>query len=319
MGEMVKKIYTNEMAIEYIRYRLDNNLSIRYTDVKRDNPHLLFYIEKNGGMTYFAEQLGFNREELVADYGFHSNILPRLTKEEIGEKLSHLKSRGLLTTNSMRLEYPNMGFESQVKKMFGSTAEALKHFNLTRDRVVVTKESLFKELQTHINSGVDLNYANMLELDSKLVNNATNKFAMGWNEFLSQNGIEFDTGYKRDSIEYGLKFEKMFKQILDAFNIENIYNKMVSSDSRPDFQLKNNHWLDCKLSSWTNSIPATIHKYLKYCDKVTIVYYRGRHRHLDHMKELYGDRLEVKSIEEYYPKLIEINRHDLINELKKLI
>lgn len=316
---MGKKYLTKEMAINLIMDRLDKGLSVRYTDLKREHPKILFYIEKNGGVTRMMEELGFSREELVMDYGFHPNILPRLTENEIKDMFLELKRRGMLNTNRMRIEYYKMGLETQAIKMFGSIDKAFEYFGLTRDLVVVTKESIFKDLQYHIDNGDDLNYVNMMLINSKLVSSVNNHFSMGWNEFILYNNIEFDNGYKKKSIRQGLEFQKSFKDVLDALNIDYIYNKVGAEGCIPDFQLSKNHWLDCKLSSWTSSIPRTVEKYLKYCNKVTIVYYRGKNEHLHYLKEKYKDKIQVINIEEYYEKLASVNRLDLVEKLKSLL
>lgn len=178
------------------------------------------------------------------------------------------------------------------------------------------KDDIVTSIKNYEKSGIDLCYTNMLNVDCKLVHNATNKFGIGWNALLEKLEINFKPMDKRLSIEQGLKFEYTFKKMLDALNIKYIHNKHIDESSRPDFQLENNILLDCKLSSWTSSIPYTVNKYKDKCEKLIIVFLRGEHKHIE--VEL-NDKLEFRKIDYYYEKLININRQDIIDEFKKIL
>lgn len=313
---MINKEYLNTDMVNRFKYRLDNNLSIRYSDMKKEDSQLLFYIEKKGGVTKWAEMFDITKEELVKFYGFGRVILDSLSEKQVLDRLDYLKSIGKLTTNAMRTEFEDLRLENYLKRNYGSVKVALETLGYQKDTVVIKKDDLISKIKHYSDEGIDLCYTNMMDVDCTLVHNSTNKFGIGWNALLDKLGIEFTPMDRIKSVEQGLMFEKEFKNLLDIMNIKYIYNKNIDASSRPDFQLENNILLDCKLSAWTNSIPYTIDKYIDKCDKLIIVFLRGEYRHLEYID---NTKVEYRKIEYYYPYLESINRHDVIDNFNNIL
>lgn len=302
-----------------------------------------------------------------------------LEEEEIHRRLLYLKSIGELKTNSMRKDFfSDRRLERSIKTRFGSVKKCLEFYNLESDRVVITKEGIIEKIKEYSESGVDMHYTSMIEYDSKLVNNATKKFNMGYNELLDYLGIEYepirkpfnyesiknrlddiyieyktishplikkvdssilfycDTNYESfelfledmgyDSSLYidngnqryiGFKFEKIVKEILEAFELEFEYNKYYNKEIRPDFQMNDNVWVDAKLSAWTTTIVSTIEKYTEHCNKLIIIYLRGNASDISSYDKY--ENVEFIRVTELYPRLIEIGREDLISSCQDLL
>lgn len=114
----------------------------------------------------------------------------------------------------------------------------------------------------------------------------------------------------------GFEFERAFKEVLELMHINFRYNKNYNNNLRPDFQLNKGVWIDCKLSSWTESIEDTINKYTPHCKKLIIVFLRGDERHLDHIDY---ENVEFRKVDYYYPFLKQINRQDLIGKFESIV
>lgn len=358
--------------------RIVSNLPITYKELKKDDPTLLYGIERHfGSLVKVCGELGISEDDMITKFGFSRNINKRtLSEHEIKERLLYLKSIGKLTTNSMRTQFDDNRLELSIKKTYGSVKEGLKHFGLERDYKAKTKRDILNEILKYQELGIDLCYSNMIQVDSALVSNVGNKYK-SWNKFLMDNAIQFESKrkpYTKDSIkerldavltEYGeinysvLKkvdssiltyahtnydslqdfyvdmgykpedwldfdsqkykgrlFELRFKDVLEALDIPFIHNKYYNKKIRPDFQLNDGIWIDCKLSSWTQTIKDTVIKYSDHCEKLIIVYLRGNKRKIYEYKEY---NVEFRKIDYYFPLLREIGRQDLISEIINIL
>lgn len=79
----------------------------------------------------------------------------------------------------------------------------------------------------------------------------------------------------RNAIDYGKLFEKIVNELLTDLNIH--YSKIYNQKCNPDYVLKNNVWMDAKLSRWTITQASckTLEKYEPHCNLLIIVYLRG--------------------------------------------
>lgn len=188
-----------EDTLKLFKERIDSGKSIKYNDFLKEDSSLYYSIQRYfGGIHKASLKLGIDEETLIKEYGLTRNINKRtLTEKEILDRLLYLKSIGRLTTNAMRLEFDDQRLELSIKKLYGSVEEGLKHFNLKRDTVRVSKSSLEKQIRRYSKKGVEMSYTNMLKIDSKLVYNSTNKFKMSWHSILDSMKIDYSSKLKR--------------------------------------------------------------------------------------------------------------------------
>jgi hypothetical protein len=79
----------------------------------------------------------------------------------------------------------------------------------------------------------------------------------------------------------GRRFERLLVKLLKEMGVKFERNFSVD-DCKPDFVLKNETWLDAKLSQWTTFSSDTVAKYEPYCKFLTIIFMRGN-ANLDEM------------------------------------
>ncbi|MNF84151.1 hypothetical protein D3C84_665000 [compost metagenome] len=179
-----------------------------------------------------------------------------------------------------------------------------------------SKESIKERLIKVLEEYGEINYNVLKENDSSILfyanynyNSLEDFFVdMGFNP---KDWMDFDTQkYK------GKLFELKFKEVLEALNVTFIHNKHFNKKIRPDFQLENDVWIDCKLSSWTQSTKTTVSKYTEYCEKLIIVYLRGNKRKLYEYEDY---NVEFRKVDYYFPLLEKINRQDLISEIVNIL
>ena len=188
-----------EEVLLRFKSRINEGKSIKYKDLKNEDPSLLYAIEKHyGGIYKISQELGYTEDDLVNKFGLTRNINKRtLTEDEIKNRLLYLKSIGKLTTNAMRTEFNDLRLEQSIKKLYGSVENGLKYFGLERDRVRVSKKSIIKEIKELSEQGIDMSYANMMEINSKLVSNANSYFGKGWYSILDELDIKYEAKRKK--------------------------------------------------------------------------------------------------------------------------
>lgn len=179
-----------------------------------------------------------------------------------------------------------------------------------------TRESVQQRIDDvrSINNG-EINYALIRKYDVSLLNFVWGNYDSIY-EFFVDFGLDAEKCVDMNTQRAkGFAFEKLFKEVLDLLKIEYKCNKYYNKDIRPDYQLDNGLWIDCKLSSWTSTIQSTIDKYTPECEKLIIVFLRGEEYHLDHIQH---DKVEFRKMDYYYPFLRQVQRHDLIEEFEKI-
>lgn len=119
----------------------------------------------------------------------------------------------------------------------------------------------------------------------------------------------------------GLKFEYVLGDILNELNVD--YEKYAHEHWNPDFVLKDNVWVDAKLSYWTE-YNEMLTKYLPHCNELIVVYMRGPvldetvegglpHRKMSVYKLL--DKLD-ESTRTYYAEKLEGIESELLSKKK---
>lgn len=234
----------------------------------------------------------------------------------VSEVLSY-KEKGIDISYSNMIKI-NPQLVSNASNKYKSWNKFLESNNITYSpkRQSFKKETVKARLDAIYKEYGELSYPLIKKVDSSLLFYAHQKYGniedfyieMGYDP---KDWMDYDT-----QVGKGRKFELIFKDILTALSIEHIHNKQFIKGIRPDFQLKDNVWVDCKLSSWTSSTKSTVTRYTPYCDKLIIVYLRGKKRKLYE----YADyNVEFRKIDEYYPLLEKINRQDLISEIVNIL
>lgn len=290
----------------------------------------LTYLKSIGRLTTSAMRTDFSDTRLEASlkrlYGSvkegleYFNMRPDSkapTKKELLKKIKKLaESNNVAYADMIKLDATLMhsiGWQFQM-----SWHEFLEHYEIPfqENRQAFTREKIIARLKKVEAHGNGMNYALIKKYDVSILNYV-------WDNYESIADFFQDYGYDPNTCcdfnsqkSKGFMFEKLFKEVLDCLSIENAFNKYYTKDLRPDFQLLNKNWIDCKLSSWTSTIESTIEKYTPHCNSLMIVFLRGEERHLSHIK---NEKVTFRKVDYYYPFLKKINRHDLIEKIEDLI
>lgn len=114
--------------------RIKNNKSIKYNDIKKDDPTLLHAIDKYYPLHEICKDLGISEEDLVNKFGLTRNVYSRtLSEQEIIERLEYLDSKGRLTTSAMRTEFNDLRLEISIKRIYGSVENCFEKLSFKRD------------------------------------------------------------------------------------------------------------------------------------------------------------------------------------------
>lgn len=136
-GEHVRyknSLFRKDKILEKFRLRIVNNESIKYKDIKTEDPSLLYEIDRYYPMNEILRDLNIHEEDYVNTYGLSRNVNSRtLSEKEIVKRLDHLKSMGRLTTSAMRTEFTDLRLETSIKKIYGSVEECFSVLGYERD------------------------------------------------------------------------------------------------------------------------------------------------------------------------------------------
>lgn len=228
-----------------------------------------------------------------------------ITKKKILEKITDYSSKNIDMCYSNMIVYDSKLVHNATNKFKKSWHKILSDEGIpfVPKRIPYSKKSISDRLNDLFLDYGELNYSLLKLKDPSLLYYSYKNYDR-LEDFFKDMGYDENQYSCREegSISMGFEFEIVFKEILEALNIKHKYNKYYNSNIRPDFQLEDNTWIDCKLSSWTNSIDETIKKYSPYCENIIIVFLRGQEN---------CDK-GVISIDRYYKRLKEIGREDLV-------
>jgi hypothetical protein len=162
----------------------------------------------------------------------------------------------------------------------------------------------------------DLSYRSMQISHPALQASACRYFGR-WKNAIEASSLDYEKIRKdvRKEIYRGILFEKYVRRIFNIMEIKVLKKsfKFEEETVKPDFVVINTGlWIDAKLGSWTGGIENTARKYLKYVDKLVIIYLIGKPR------KWHNDKVVFKSVKEYYPQLKSIGREDIIYDLSLL-
>lgn len=242
----------------------------------------------------------------------------RVTEESIKEEIiNHIKNgHDLHYSNMIKIDSALVSNGTKKYNMGWHELLDLFSFEYQAIRKPFSYESIKDRLDDINNKFGTVNYSVLKEHDSSILFYAHQNYGSIM-EFMEDMGYDYNE-YSDTSINIrnGFHFEHAFKEILDALKIKNIHNKKFDDGVRPDFQLENNIWIDCKLSSWTFSTEDTVKRYLEYCDEIIIVYLRG----VPYSFKGY-EKYNVKfyNVSHFYPMLEKINRQDLIYKCQGIL
>ena len=241
------------------------------------------------------------------------------SKEKIVDEILELYNSGDdLNANNMRKVNIALYGAAVNKRYFGSWEKAIETAGLDYDEIrryqQWNKQKIIDEILRLHKAGEDLSYMNIRKDYRALISAAFNYFG-NWENAISASGLNYEKirlDYQTEAYK-GFIFQRILKEVFKIINKEVSTNKKYYFDGeicKPDFVDKNTGvWIDAKLRSWGRGIEETAHKYLKYVDKLIIYYLTGG------VRKWYRDKVIFRCVKDFYPKLREAGRKDIIRDL----
>lgn len=267
----------SELAAEYLKDR--------ESGVKRGDITYRKGIEKYfGTIDKLNEYVGFEEP---------SNRTPKLLSD------TELKS---CITLALRLPYENISQETldsfdidasyTIKSRYGSLSAFFSELDIDRYKKPYTpfrwtKENILWQIKRWIREGYPLNYTN-IAMSHKGIIVACRKHYGGYSGAFEALGLNYDD-YCADTAlasRQGHVFENVLAEIFTELGHKFERTPEING-CHPDFVM-GNHWIDAKLSEWTVHLAdcETVKKYRPHCEKLTIVYLRGKsNKTLEYRKE----------------------------------
>lgn len=255
----------------------------------------------------------------------YQNPDDNLTKEETKEKvLKALETGSPPTRDALEKYIPKL--RRSIKANFDSMAGLKQYCGFCslsdKPATVVKKSRTYRPILTSAEGvkreiirmwyiSAPMNYSYVKKERKHLVE-ASNRYIGSWKKAVESTGIKYKdvskSYYTNTLSECGTEFERVFSRVLSElgyeFDREGEATKKVYSDFKlkPDFVLPNWHWIDCKLSEWTDVRETVIRYYDEKPNGITIVYLRGRNRKIKRGVKWKYDHISVYQITKHLPE-----------------
>lgn len=147
---------------------------------------------------------------------------------------------------------------------------------------------------------------------------AARRYYKSWEAAIKEAGLDYDAirGDRKTTSYKGLIFEKLVKKIykLSKTNVtESPYFSYKNDICIPDFIEKDtDKWVEVKYRAWSAGVEETINKYLKYKNKLLILYLTGDKR------RWHTDKVKFINVFDYFPILKKPKYKSIKEELNLL-
>lgn len=237
-----------------------------------------------------------------------------ITKKKTWDNLSvtdevkeFYKTNRKLNASFVRTE--NFSLYHAGSKLFGSWGEAVNQsgFNYKdfrkKDlrRNPWTRELIIKEIKKLHENDIDLNTSNV-RVNFSPLENAARRLFVSWENAVSVSGVD----YKKERLDigtsayYGRRFEMLSDELLTEVGINfEKYNYRNNTSIKPDYIVRNELFLDAKLSEWTIYHCETIKKYEPHCRMLTVFFMRGN----ANKDEMLTEKTRIISVHKFIKQL----------------
>jgi hypothetical protein len=270
----IKRNYWDEEKIKEKLEEAIEKLEVVNTITLSDSYNDLYYaiLKKYKSLANAIDSLGIhfdNHSVKLHNYWDKEKILQEISSLiESGVDLSS----GYVQTNHRKLYRACL-------KIYGSWGETLYELGIDYKKVMKitrwNKDKIISTIQELFNSETNLTYSKISLLRNDLYLASTRHFGSlesAINEAGVSHLISSEDSYT--TADCGRKFENLLTKILLELGI-NFERNVRVDDCRPDYVLKNDVWIDAKLSQWTTFSSETITKYEPKCKFLTIIFMRG--------------------------------------------
>jgi len=314
----ITKEWSKDKIIREIK-KLDENGEMLYASYIHKNYQNLLSAGNNhfGSWKNAIEATGFNYEEIkIRDFS-----TKKYSKEIIIDRILEIfNNGGDLTYIHSNKEIVNLAAAS--KRYFGSWREAIEEAGLDCNEIFSLERwdrgKVIETIKEMHDDGEDLSARYNLMNRGGLYRAGSRTYFNSWGEAIETAGFNYDEIKLDSNLEpfKGNLFEKYVEEIFKLLGVKTIRKPRYQFENDiciPDFVFKNDDlWADAKLRSWSSGIEDTIYKYLKYTNKLLIIYLLGNKR------KWRNNNVIFKCVKDYYFKLRNLGREDIIQDLTLL-
>lgn len=325
------RIWSKERIIEEIQKLGIKGESLSATNIKRIHSQLYDAANKK---SYFG-RWGKAVEAAGYTYSQHCRIQRYVdikkkrspyTLESIQKTIRQLYAKGkdLSYAGMKGSKYASM--VNAASRMFNGWPNALASVGIdyslvAKKRRPWTKKEIISTIRELIAKEIDVSfvglkgskYMGMVQMARK------KEFWGSWGRAIDEAGYDYALIRKNRNTESerGLALQRVFEEVVKVLGLSlepQIKGFKFDDDlCIPDFvDIASSCWIDIKISSMSGGIDSTVKKYLKYVDELWIYYLLGPDR------EWPDKRVHFKSIKDFFPKLKQIHREDLIEKFNKI-
>ncbi len=311
--------WTKEKIVDEILELYEKGKDLSYSNMREKyNPLVMAAVKPRlfNGWRYAVDAAGINYDEyrMRKPAGFW-------TKEKIIETIQELHKEGVdLSSSNISDKYSYLMIAANPDKL-GSWKKAIEaagldydDINKYADRISWDKELIIKTIKDLNSQEIDLSSSYTQTYNNALISSAQNIFG-SWENAIQSAGLDYNGIRKDIKTEFykGKLLERYLEKIFKIIGIKVKTQKRFVFDNEtciPDFvDSKTGEWIEVKLNSWNKGIEETAFKYLKYLDQLIIYYLSGPPR------KWYNDRVVFKCIKDFYPKLKEHGKEDIVKDL----
>lgn len=309
--------WTKERVIEEILKRAKEGRSLDFNTIRIEDSGLLSTatrIFKNWFAALDAAGIDSTRirKKTINGYWTESLIIDGISKMAArGEQLS-----------SGYAQKTHSDLYGGAMKRFGSWGAAVEKSGFDYDSIRkkhkdYSKEELLDLLKELRKDGVSIAFTTVRRINPSIPQSIINRFG-SYRKGIESMGLNYDD-IRKDGLREcfkGIVFEKYAKRVFESIGWKLRYNKLhkfKEGDCKPDFvDPTDGTWIDAKLDSFCWGVEETIEKYLTHCDKVLIVFLKGK-------KRIWPDnRVDFIPISDFYMELRGKKEEDIITDLENL-
>jgi hypothetical protein len=216
-----------------------------------------------------------------------------------------------------------------ILAQYGSLQKAMEAAQLNYREHLISEQQIFAEFpdeQKIIEKILEIKNWDLplkpyyIKNQTKTLYTAAIIYFASWKNALEQCGIDYRTVVDKSYRSKGRYFQKMVGEglKLQGVNLGRPKPEQNPEKCDPDFyDVDSETWIDAKLHPWSYGIEHTINKYLKWTNKLWIIYLSGDAGSLEKMNACFPT-VKFTCVNEWYDFLREHNAEGIINEFEGL-
>jgi len=275
--------WTREGVVQEIRKRVEEGKGIELNTIRTEDSALLSTATRIFKNWFVAlDAAGFDsakmRKKAVNGYWTESLITARIKE---------MAARGELLS-SHYAQKMHSDVYGGAQKIYGSWGTAVEksgfdYAAIRKKHGDYSKEELMDFLVKLRKDGVQLAFTTVRRINPSMTNSIIKIFG-SYRKGVESIGLNYDD-VRKDGLREcykGVVFERYAKRVFEKIGWKLRYNKLhrfKEGDCKPDFvDSMDGTWIDAKLDSFSWGVEETIEKYLNHCNRVMIVFLKGKKR-----------------------------------------